>query len=749
MATDAERTLTPATATDAERTRGTGADATGLKLDALLRTAGAAVHADYAWVDLDQRGLRVVAASTDGEALPDVTGIAHRARRRGGQLTIGNLQEDDVSAEPAVPHELGAVLALPLELDGKLVGSIGVADRLPRSWANDDTLLLSALASAAEAIVEVEYLQRVLAGRTRESLGLIAQNIAIRTLADAASIDDGLARLLADVAPVLGFNAGACWLADDAQQQPALRCCAFWSDLGEATHELAAATRSAAFVRGAGMPGKVWARARPVWIEDLGRIDTASAPRLAAAERGGLRAALAFPIMRAGDVFGVIELFSAAPIGHDQEVLDGLVGFGTQVVDFIERKRTEARLVESEARFRILSETAADAIFTMDEASTIQYVNPAVERIFGYAPQELIGKNLTVLIPERLRVRHRAGVQRHAATGERHIPWAGVQLPGRHRSGRELPLEISFGEYRRHGTHVYTGIVRDISERIAQQDALRQQAEQLEELASELERSIEELEEQRDQALLAREEADRSNRAKSEFLAVMSHELRTPLNAIMGYTDLLDAGIPEPIPPGPRQKVERIRFSARHLLALIDEVLMYTRLEAGGETPRIETFSLRTLLDDVSGVIEPLALAKGLRYERIAPPDPGTLESDVQRIRQILINLLGNAVKFTEQGKIRLCLEREDGAAVFSVEDSGIGIAPEDLDAIFAAFWQAQRSTTRSVGGTGLGLSVSRRLARLLGGDVTVRSTLGQGSTFTLRLPPFKSRNKQIRTDRR
>ena len=226
-----------------------------------------------------------------------------------------------------------------------------------------------------------------------------------------------------------------------------------------------------------------------------------------------------------------------------------------------------------------------------------------------------------------------------------------------------------------------------------------------------------------------------ASQAKSDFLAVMSHELRTPLNAIIGFADLLLMGVPEPVPEASRRSIERIVASARHLRELIDEVLSYSRAEAGTEEVVIEEVDLRRTVDEVVATAKSQAREKGLRLEADLPPSPTPVATDPDKIRQILRNLLTNAVKFTERGRIDVRVAVEEDAIVMEVRDTGIGISPEHLEKIFEPFWQVEQGSTRGVGGTGLGLGVSRRLARLLGGDITVKSTLGRGSTFTVRIP--------------
>jgi signal transduction histidine kinase len=242
------------------------------------------------------------------------------------------------------------------------------------------------------------------------------------------------------------------------------------------------------------------------------------------------------------------------------------------------------------------------------------------------------------------------------------------------------------------------------------------------------------LEQQASELEEARARAEDANRAKASFLATMSHELRTPLNAIMGYRDLLDAEISGPLTTDQRGQLQRIDLASRHLLQMIEEILTFSRLEAGREVLRLEKVDVVRLAMETCKLVEPLATQKALSFG-CESPQRIEVETDPGKLRQILLNLLSNAIKFTDRGEVRLCISEQPESVLFEVCDTGVGIAEGQIDRIFEPFHQAPTPSARRPGGTGLGLTVSRELARLLGGDVSVTSSPGQGSTFALCIP--------------
>ena len=373
--------------------------------------------------------------------------------------------------------------------------------------------------------------------------------------------------------------------------------------------------------------------------------------------------------------------------------------------------------------YRVLAESASDGIVTIDEHSTILSVNPAAERLFGYPARALIGNRLTRLMPERFRKPHAQGIARYATSGTRNIPWQGIRLPILTSDGREIPTEISFGEFMSGGRRVFSGIIRDVSQQIAAEAALSASNEELRQAA------------ERESQL--RHEAEAANLAKSDFLAVMSHELRTPLNAIGGYAELIALGVHGPVTAEQLEDLRRVKQSQRHLLGLINQVLNYTRVETGSLRYDPTDVPVREAVAAAEALVVPQMTEHGLTYDDLECAEELVVRADADKMQQILLNLLTNAIKFTDRGgHIRLaCSTTADRHVAISVIDTGVGIAPEKLESVFEPFVQVDQRLTRANQGVGLGLAISRDLARGMDGDLSAVSTPGAGSTFTLTLP--------------
>ena len=283
-----------------------------------------------------------------------------------------------------------------------------------------------------------------------------------------------------------------------------------------------------------------------------------------------------------------------------------------------------------------------------------------------------------------------------------------------------------------------TGGAYSLFERnITLQRSVEARTRELEKINLELHRLI-------DEASRAQEAAEQANRSKGIFLANMSHELRTPLNAIIGYGEMLLEEAEDLGQAGFIPDLQKIHAAAKHLLALINDILDLSKIEAGKMDLYYETFDVAPMIQDVVATIAPLVKKNANALEVHCADDLGAMRADLTKVRQTLFNLLSNACKFTERGTITLEVGREmvDGGSwvTFRVRDSGIGMTPEQMEKLFQEFSQADVSTTRKYGGTGLGLAISQRICQMMGGEITVESALGQGSTFTISLPAMDVR---------
>jgi PAS domain S-box-containing protein len=384
----------------------------------------------------------------------------------------------------------------------------------------------------------------------------------------------------------------------------------------------------------------------------------------------------------------------------------GKVFLQARVNDLTERKQAEEALRDSEEKFRMISDSAQEAIIMIDNDGNISYWNKAAEKIFGYTEKEAMEKNLhRFIVPESYYESSTKAFKIFQKSGQGDAIGKTIELAAVRKNGAEFPIEVSISPLKIKGKWNAMGILRDITERKIMQNEL----------------------------LKFIEEADSASKAKSEFLAGMSHEIRTPMNAIIGMAELIsDTTLDEE----QKEYLEIMKVSSNNLLGIINDILDISKIEAGGLELEQKEFNLPELVETTGASLAVRANKKRLELLcHIISDIPEYIISDPVRLRQILVNLIGNAIKFTEKGEIIISLrieERKGNEALihFWVSDTGVGIPKERQDRIFDSFTQADGSTTRKYGGTGLGLTISRQLAEKMGGRIWVESELGKGSVF-------------------
>ena len=464
----------------------------------------------------------------------------------------------------------------------------------------------------------------------------------------------------------------------------------------------------------------------PAYFDALGRDRVIAAHEVATDPRTcqlldsyltplGIGAMLDVPLRRENATVGVL---CAEHVGKPRTWTVDEQSFAIAVANLVvvaladeDRRQANEKLADSEARARMIVDTAHDAFVGMDSSGRIVDWNAQAETIFGWSAAEVLGRQLAdVVIPPEFREAHVRGIKRFLETGAAPVVNKRLELSALHRSGREFPIELTVTAPTRFGDGFFFGaFLRDISERKERDEQLRR----------------------------AKDSAEAATRAKSEFLANMSHELRTPLNGVLGYAQLLqrDAGITLK----QREALDAITKSGSHLLDVINEILDLSKIEAGRVDTEATATDLIQLAADLRQLLGEAARRKQLRIRTSVSPDiPRAVCVDSRHLRQVLLNLLGNAIKFTPEGEVRLGIARAgDDLLSFEVVDTGIGIEPEALTTIFDAFTQTKTGVT--AGGSGLGLTISRQLVSVLGGDLQVESVLGSGSRFFFTLPLIAS----------
>jgi PAS domain S-box-containing protein len=389
-----------------------------------------------------------------------------------------------------------------------------------------------------------------------------------------------------------------------------------------------------------------------------------------------------------------------------------------------ERRQVEAIVRESEAKYRAVLEGSPNPIVAYDKVGRVMYVNPAFTRLFAWEETEVLGRRLDFVPEDKREEAARAWDQ------IKDSPGGTLSLESQRltKSGQRLPVEIHTTIYRDSRGEMQGGVVSlvDITERKRTEEELQVYREDLETLVEARTRELG----------VALERARAADRLKSAFLANMSHELRTPLNSIIGFTGIILQGLVGPLNDEQAKQMGMVQHSARHLLSLINDVLDLSKIEAGQLQVEIKEFDLPALLSEVVQTVRPMVGNKGLLLTLEIDPKVKQVASDRRRVEQILLNLVNNAVKFTDRGRVKVTCALDNGSIVTRVEDTGIGISPEGQERLFLPFRQLDSGVTRRYEGTGLGLSICRRLLELLGGGIRVESRgEGQGSAFIFTLP--------------
>jgi two-component system sensor histidine kinase/response regulator len=516
-----------------------------------------------------------------------------------------------------------------------------------------------------------------------------------RALAESPSLEEASPRMIEAVCHALGWQCGAIWEVDRTQKR--MQCAGAWHAPGLPFEEFTGATVTATFERGVGLPGRVWKSRAPVWIPDVTRDD--NFPRAEAAERVGLHAAFALPIMEGLRVQGALEFFSRDIREPSADLLGMMTAVCSQIGLFIERKRASDDL---DRLFRLSLDLFCVASFD----GYFVRVNPAWQTLLGHSDQELRSTPFMEFVHPDDRAPSTQALSA-LSTGAQLIDFENRY---RAKDGSYKWIQWFAAPFLKQG--IVYAVGRDITDRKAAEEAQRRHARELES---------------------ARIRAEAATVAKGEFLANMSHEIRTPMNAIIGMTDL---ALQTKLTPQQREYLRTARESAEALMTIINDILDVSKIEARRLTLEHVPFAVRDTIEDSVKLLAPRADQKGLELScRIAPDVPTTLAGDPGRLRQILLNLVGNAVKFTDTGEVGVevtVAERSADEVLVrcTVRDTGIGIPEDKRWKVFGAFVQGDASTTRRYGGTGLGLTISSQLVEMMGGRLWLESQPGVGSQF-------------------
>jgi PAS domain S-box-containing protein len=520
---------------------------------------------------------------------------------------------------------------------------------------------------------------------------LKAQYAVSKVLAAADDLDSALAQIIASICMNLGWELGAYW--QYAPNQPVLRCTHI-SAAEESLGTFIAASRENEILPGEGLPGRVFSTSEPSWIPDLQNDENFK--RSTAAQEAGFQSAFAFPVLVGNDAIAVLEFLSFTPREPDYELLETMASLGRQIGQFIKRKEAEEAVAQSFELYRSLTDSASDAIITMDESSNILLANRATEEVFGYSSSELKGQDLTMLMPPAYRIRHEQGLARYLETGKKHLNWHGMELPGLRKDGQEILMEVSFGEFTLKDRRFFTAFMRDITQRKKVETVLK---------------STERL------AVIGR------------LATSIAHEINNPLDAIKNIFYLLEQTATD-------EQRNHLRLAEQELTR-ITEIARRT-LNFSRETPAVTEIDAHALLDETLELLSRKIQTKHIEIHK-RYRSCGTINANVGELRQVFVNLIANALDaLPSNGHLWLrshghSSKGRPGAIVLTIGDSGHGIPSRFLAHLFQPFF-----TTKGEQGTGLGLWITREILQKYGATIRVRSRVGDslhGTCFRIFFP--------------